>query len=348
MTEPRPRSGRTLQLARFAAAMAWAVSSRLLSASSARGITNRFDMDAFRPLLSAVFLVFLLGVGFSLLEMIARRPTSAGYVLGLPKRPTWGREWLTGAALGWGMVVLAVLPMALSGRLHTRFWAGPGTLKLLVLDLLTLAVTSLIVEVVFRGYPFRCLMDVMGTTGATLCMSVLFGLAQALLNGATRTGIFVAIWMGVVFSIAWLRTHGLWLGWGMRFAWTASMGALFGLPVSGSDESAILVQTVAHGRSGLTGGAYGPEGTWFTGLALLVGLIVLVRVTRDYAWNYTHAPIIAGGYPMEAKPPAAHVAMEEAAQARPAPLIQILPSAPQGRSVEDPPQGGSSAQTDEL
>ena len=65
-------------------------------------------------------------------------------------------------------------------------------------------------------------------------------------------------------------------------------------------------------------------------MALLVGLIVLVRVTREYAWNYTHAPIVAGGYPMEAKPPAAHVAMEQEQQNRPPALVQILPTSPAG------------------
>jgi len=337
-TITQPRTGRTLQLARFVAAIAWAVSSRLLSASSARGITNRFNIDAARPLLSSLFLLFLLAVGFALLEMIGRRPTSARVVLGLPRRPGWEREWLIGAALGWGMVLLAVLPMLLAGRLHTTFWTGPGTLKLLVLNLLTLAVTSLTVEVVFRGYPFQCLIRVIGPVGATLVMSVLFGLAQALINGAPRIGVYVAIGMGVLFSIAWLRTHGLWLGWGMRFAWVASMGVLFGLPVSGVVDSSILVQTLASGTSWLTGGSYGPEGARFTGFALLAGLIALVRLTRDYAWNYTHAPIVAGGYPMEAKPPAAHTAMEQAQQSQPPSLIQILPSSPEGRSVGDRPE----------
>jgi hypothetical protein len=318
--------------------MAWAVSSRLLSASSARGITNRFDIDAALPLLSSLFLLFLLAVGFALLEMIARHPTSGRFVLGLPKRPSWKKEWLIGAALGWGMVVLAILPMALAGSLHTTFWTGPGTLKLLVLNLLTLAVVSLVIEVIFRGYPYRCLIQVMGPVGATLVMAVLFGLAEALINGATRNQVFLAIWMSIVFSIAWLRTHGLWLAWGMHFAWAASMGVLFGLPVSGVVDSSILVQTVATGRRWLTGGEYGPEGAWFTAVVLLAGLIVLVRVTRDYAWNYTHAPIVAGGYAMEAKPPAAHVAMEQEQQNRPPSLVQILPTSPQGRSVDDRPE----------
>jgi membrane protease YdiL (CAAX protease family) len=332
------RTGRVLQIARFAAAIAWSVSSRLLSSSSARGLTNRFDMDAWQPLLSALFLVFLLAVGFYLLEVIARRPASARSVLGLPRRSTSSEEWLIGAAIGWGMVVLAILPMALAGSLHVSFWTEPGTLRLFIINLLSVAATSLAIEVIFRGYPFRCLIETMGPVAATLAMSILFALAQVLINGATSTGIFIAILMGIVLSIAWLRTHGLWLAWGIHFAWAASMGLLFGLPVSGNTDLSVLVETTAVGHRWLTGGQYGPEGSRLTAVALVVGLIVLVRVTRDYAWNYTHVPIVAGGYPMEVKPPAAHVAMEESAQQnRPAALVQILPTTPQERSAGDTP-----------
>jgi membrane protease YdiL (CAAX protease family) len=325
-------------MARFVAALAWAGSSRLLSSSSARGLTNRFDMDAWHPLLSALFLLFLLAVGYFLLETIARRPASARSVLGLPARSTAAREWLTGAAIGWGMVIVAILPMALVGSLHVSFWTEPGTLRLLVVNILTVAASSLAVEVVFRGYPFRCLIEATGPVAATVAMSIFFTLAAMLINGASSTGVYVAFLMGVVFSISWLRTHGLWLGWGMRFAWTATMGMLFGLPVGGHDDLSVLVQTVASGSQRLTGGAYGPEAATFTLVALTAGLIVLIRVTRDYAWNYTHPPIVAGGYPMEAKPPAAHIQMEQAAQNQPPALVQILPSTPSGRSSSDIPK----------
>ncbi len=326
---PKQRTGKALQLARFIAALAWAVSSRLLASSSARGITSRFNLDLLHPLMSALFLLFLLAVGFALLEMIARRPSTARSVLGLPKRESWGREWLIGAALGWGMIVLAVLPLAITGSLHVTFWTDAGVLKLLTVNLLTLLVSSLTVEVVFRGYPYRCLAEAIGPIGSTLCMSVLFALMQVVINGANSTAAFIAILMGVLYSVAWNRTHGLWLGWGMHFAWVVSLGTLFGLPVSGTDGASVLVQTMASGRRWFTGGSYGPEAAYLTAVALLIGLIVLVRVTKEYAWNYTHSPIIPGGYPMEAKPPAAHVAMEE--QSRPA-LVQILPSSPQGMS----------------
>jgi hypothetical protein len=218
--------------------------------------------------------------------------------------------------------------MALAGRLHVVFWTEPRAFRLLLLNLAAIAVASLAEEAVFRGYPFRCLIEAIGPAGATFGMSLLFGLARALQNGATRTGIFVAILIGVVFSIAWLRTHGLWLGWGMHFAWTASMSILFGLPLHGMIDYSTLIQTTASGRAWLTGGDYGPEGATLTAFALLIGLIILVRTTRDYAWQYTHPPIVAGGYPMDVPPPTAHTAMEQAQQARPPALVQILPSTP--------------------
>ena len=128
-TTTQERTGKTFQFALFCAAVAWSVSSSLLSASSARGITNLFDADWASPLLSAIFLLFLLAVGYSLLEIIARRPTSARRALGLPVRPTASREWLFGAAIGWGMVTFTVLPMALAGDLHVSFWFEPHALR---------------------------------------------------------------------------------------------------------------------------------------------------------------------------------------------------------------------------
>ena len=122
---------------------------------------------------------------------------------------------------------------------------------------------------------------------------------------------------GVVFSVAWLRTHGLWLAWGMHFAWNASMGVLFGLPVAGSVDYSTLIQTSTFGSTaGLPAETTAPKAQPSPLIALIAGLIVLVRTTRDYAWNYTHAPIVAGGYPMDVAPPAAHTAMEQAQQTR--------------------------------
>jgi uncharacterized protein len=334
------RSERTLQLALFVTAVAWFFAADAVAARAARGLSERFALDAVRPLLVSAFLLFLLALGFSLLQTIATRRSSLREVLGLPKRPTSGREWALGAALGWGLLVLAVLPMAAARTMNILIWTQPRAFGLLLLNLVTLAVAALAEEVAFRGYAFRRLIESIGPVAATIGMSLLFGLGHALNPGATWTSTLVTVLAGLLLAIAWLRTHGLWLGWGFHFAWNASMGILFGLPISGITDFASIVQTRTIGRTSLTGGVYGPEAASFTVIVLLVGIAVLVRLTRDYAWHYTYVPIVAAGYPMEAAPPAAHVAMEQ--QARPAPppppaLVQILPATPQTRSVPDEP-----------
>ncbi len=327
------RTSKMLQLAVFGTCAAWFVSSEILAGRAARGLTNHFDFDAGRQLLSSIFLLFLLTIGFSLLNTISHRYSSLRSILGLPKRPTAWEEWVIGAAIGWGIVVLAVIPMALAGALYIHLWIAPRAFWLVLLSLGTFAVAALAEEVAFRGYPFRSLIEAVGPTGATVFMAILFGVVHMLNNNASWTSVLITMLVGVLLSVGWLRTHGLWLPWGLHFAWNASMGILFGLPVSGIIDFSSVIQTRARGPVWLTGGYYGPEAALFTIVAITVGIVVLVRLTRDYAWHYTYTPAVAGGYPMDAPPPAAHIAMEQ--QARPASLIQILPTTPQTRSVTD-------------
>jgi membrane protease YdiL (CAAX protease family) len=333
------RSERTLQFALFITSAAWFLASDTVAAHAARGFSVRFGSDASRPLLTSIFLLFLLALGFSILQAIAKRRSTLRDVLGLPKRPTSRREWQLGAALGWGLLVVAILPMALARTLNIQLWTQPRAFGLLSLNLVTLAVAALAEEVAFRGYPFRRLIEAIGPVAATITMSLLFGVGHMLNPGATWTSTLVTMLAGLLLSIAWLRTHGLWLGWGFHFAWNASMGILFGLPISGITDFSNIVETRAFGPLWLTGGDYGPEGAAFTAIVLLIGVAILVRVTRDYAWHYTYVPIVAAGYPMEAPPPAAHVAMEQ--QARPpagVSLVQILPVTPHNPSVGDEPK----------
>jgi hypothetical protein len=339
-----------LQFALFVTSVAWFLASDTVARRASRGFSQRFSLDASQPLLTSIFLLFLLAVGFSILQTIARRSSSLREILGLPRRPTARREWMLGAALGWGLVVLAVLPMALAGTLDIQFWTQSRAFGLLLLNLITLAAAALVEEVAFRGYAFRRLIEAIGPVVATIVMSLLFGLVHLLNPSATWTSTVVTMLAGLLLSVAWLRTRGLWLGWGIHFGWNASMGILFGLPISGINSFSSIVETRTIGHPGLTGGNYGPEGAAFTAIVLLVGIVILVRITRDYAWHYTYDPIVPAGYPMEAPPPAAHVAMEKqsqqiaAAPVSQSSLVQILPATTsqpmetQTRSVADEPK----------
>jgi membrane protease YdiL (CAAX protease family) len=323
---------RSIQILRFLGGSAWLFLSTLLAGHAAQGIATRLRAPSLEALLQQVFLVFLLIVGFSLPYGISR-PNIARTVNALPKRTTSVQEFLGGAALGWGMLLVALLPMMAAGALHPQFSFSVAGVGLTLLSLATIAAGTLALEIAFRGYLFIRLIAIFGEVGATLFLSLVYAVLSGYHPNATGVSVAVTFATGIVFSLAYLRTHGLWLGWGMHFAWNASMAVLFGLPLAGYATYASPVSTDVSGPLWLTGGAYGPEAATLTLLVLIAAVPLLYRITRDYAWEYTHAPIVAAGYAMEVAPPEAHTAMEAAAAAKPAPLVQILGSTPTASST---------------
>ena len=329
---PRPPGGLFL-LVLFVVAVAWIGISGWIASSSATGLSERFSIPSAEPAMSALFWIFLLVVGFSMLQVLARRRSSPRYLLALPRRSTAGREWSLGAVLGWGSAVAIVLPLALSRALHIQVSFTAHDVGLSLLSLAGLGLLAFAEETAFRGYPFRLLTEVTGVSGATVLMAILFGIFAAVHPSSTPLSTLVSMLLGLVLTAGWLRTHALWMSWGFNFAFKAAAAVLFGLPMEGSSQFSYLVQSYPSGNRGWTGGSYGLPGSWLALLVLPCALLFLLRLTRDYAWSYTYRPITPGGYPVEVAPPAAHTAMEQNAAAPPPPLVQILSSAPSSHSL---------------
>jgi membrane protease YdiL (CAAX protease family) len=104
---------------------------------------------------------------------------------------------------------------------------------------------------------------------------------------------------GWLLALAYLRTRALWVSWGFHFGWNASMGLLFGLPVSGLTIFSPVVSTYTRGPIWLTGGGYGPEGSAIAIGVLLLLLVVLIRSTRDLKHRYAFPVIVPGGIPVD-------------------------------------------------
>ena len=81
--------------------------------------------------------------------------------------------------------------------------------------------------------------------------------------------------IGVLLSVAYLRTRALWLPWGIHFGWNLTLGLLFGLPLSGFRNYNLLRYTQAYGPTWLTGGKYGVEASMTGTCAIVLGLIMV-------------------------------------------------------------------------
>jgi hypothetical protein len=108
------------------------------------------------------------------------------------------------------------------------------------------------------------------------------------------------------------------------------MSILFGLPVSGMKAFNPVIMTHAVGPIWLTGGGYGLEGSAVAVIVLPVLMMILIKVTRDYAHRYAQPVIVPGGIPVDVDAIARRqheAAMGPAAAAAPGEpkLVQIDP-----------------------
>ena len=265
-----------------------------------------------------------------MLAAIERRKAPLRLILGLPRRRSARTEWAEGVAIGWAAAIACALPLLVGGSLDIRFWTAPRAWELALVSLLALSLSSLAVALGVYGYGLQRLIEAAGPTRATLVLSLLAVLYIGLnpnFGGATWIRATAAFVASILLCLCWIRTHGLWLLWGLYFSWSFAVAVLFGLPLMGSSEYSSLVEGRAFGPLWLTGGSFGLGAAIVTVFCLLAAIAVLVRITSDYAWNYTHPPIIPGGFEVDVPPPAAHDAMQSAPPPPP-PLVQILPTTP--------------------
>ena len=202
--------------------------------------------------------------------------------MGLGLDGPWLRQSLVGTALGAAMVALGVAVIASVGHVQFR-WIGGWTVRQLALavglQIMVLAVAAMLEEVAFRGYPFQRLVEAIGPVLALIILNGLFGAVHLGNPHASFWGFLNTVAIGVVLGIAYLRTHALWLPWGIHFGWNAMLGLVFGLPVSGTEQFRTMIAGSAEGPLWLTGGGYGIEASATGALAILLGLAGVIAVT---------------------------------------------------------------------
>lgn len=266
-----------------------------LAGSSASGLAT----GAWEHLLFRIFLLFLLILGYAAMGYAGERQQHPVRAMGLVRREGWRREIALGAAMGWGGIVACVLPIALAGGLYVSWNWSWHNFELLFVDLATLAAAAVAEEVAFRGYPFQRLIDATGPITATVVAAFVFGLLHLGNPDVSAASTLTTVLAGWLLALAYLRTRALWVCIGFHFAWNATMGVLFGLPVSGLTHYSPLIRTYAWGPIWLTGDGYGPEGSAIAILVLLAMLVVMMLATRGLKYRWAIPEIVPGGIPVD-------------------------------------------------
>lgn len=135
-------------------------------------------------------------------------------------------------------------------------------------------------ELLFHGYAFQVLMAVMGPFATILPFSVLFALAHGGNLNVNPIGLINTGLWGVVLGVAFWRSGDLWLPIGLHAGWN------WALPLMGANLSGFTMGVTGRELRWnvdpiWSGGAYGPEGSVLTSIALVA----------LFAWLIWKAPV---------------------------------------------------------
>jgi membrane protease YdiL (CAAX protease family) len=227
---------------------------------------------------SFLLLPVLLGLYALLTRLLEQRPLGS---VGFAFHPRWKNELATGLIAGTVMMLAVAATGALLGV--ASFSPAPGlggkTVLAGFLVFLLFAAAAADEELVFRGYPFQRLVELVGPVIAVIVVAALFGAAHLRNPFQSWISTLNTALVGVLLAICYLRTRALWLPLGIHFAWNFVQGYVLGFPVSGIAFQGGILQAKISGPAYLTGSAYGPEGSILS-LGVLAAGTVYFFVSR--------------------------------------------------------------------
>lgn len=217
---------------------------------------------------------------------------------GLGAHPWMARELLVGIGLGSVMATLAWLPGALAGRVEIL---EPAATSYVVEIFVYLLLGAIVEELIFRGYAFQRLVEILGPVAATTLASGIF--AAAHLGNPSISAIALAniALASVFFTLGYFATGSLWLPIAAHAGWNLTLALVLGAPVSGLDFVAGWLRTADGAPVAIGGGAFGPEGGLAATGALIAGIAVLARAPFVCVSPYVHARVFASVYRHERK-----------------------------------------------
>ena len=221
-------------------------------------------------------MVFLAAFGAALLmARIEARPVS---IYGLPAREAFGKRFWQGMLIGICEISLIVGCMAAfhAFSFGALSFHGAQILKWGALWLVAAILIALPEEFLFRGYLQQTLADGIGFWPAAFVLSAIFALVHLSNSGENWFGVTNIFFTGLLWAFTLRRTGSLWLAVGWHAAFDFGESFLYSVPDSGGIfEGHLSSATIAPGRTWLTGGEVGPEGSLLAFLTLAFGAILI-------------------------------------------------------------------------
>jgi membrane protease YdiL (CAAX protease family) len=203
-----------------------------------------------------------------------------------------GTRWnlLTGMGLGAGAAILVILPPVALGMAHFAWIPNADfSWRAVVFLPILLFCGAMGEEIAFRGFVLQYLIRGWTPWVAILTTGLLFGWLHNENPSATPLSDVNTALFGILFGMALLRSHDLWLPAGLHFGWNAALPFL-GVEVSGLTIRVARYELVWKSGDLWSGGKYGPEASVLTSGVVAILFLAVWKVPVRKGWAYLLEP----------------------------------------------------------
>ncbi|SET40795.1 CPBP family intramembrane glutamic endopeptidase [[Clostridium] polysaccharolyticum] len=204
-------------------------------------------------------------------------------------RKDW-RELVTGIVLGSISITSVFLILLLTGSIKIIPFHGlqEKQVRILFLYFLSYIFVGFGEETFSRGGLMLALKETKSKLLVLGIPAIVFALLHISNNGVTMLAIGNLIIFALLAGYCFYKSCSIWLPIGFHIFWNFMQGSIYGLEVSGLDNSSLLEAKVVK-KTVLTGGKFGPEGGVGATISLVLAfLYVIIHYRKKTEGEFFH------------------------------------------------------------
>jgi membrane protease YdiL (CAAX protease family) len=198
--------------------------------------------------------------------------------IGLIKKGAF-KEYSLGLIVGLVMFSAIILILFLSGQL-SFIDVTLSSLPIIILYFLGFMIQGASEEFLCRGFLLNSIAAKNGIIFAIILNSSLFGFLHIFNAGFSILPLINIILVGIFFSVYAYRTDNIIGVCAIHSMWNFAQGNIYGIPVSGMNMGASILQINNFSDSLLSGGTFGAEGGLACTIVLIISILLVIFLPR--------------------------------------------------------------------
>ena len=220
-------------------------------------------------------LIILVAVAVLYWKLIEKKPLSE---MGLTKR--FGNYFI-GALIGILLLAVSVAVIVLTGNIEFQGVFKNANIPLILLLFVGFVIQGASEEFLCRGIVLQTLKEKTSLWVAIAVSTAMFIIPHwsSLFAGEMIYGVIGVVnlvLISIIFSLLTIRLGSIWIACGLHSFWNAILYSVFGLNLSGNDETVAAVFNMQSvGKNIWNGGEYGVEASFITTAVLAIAAVII-------------------------------------------------------------------------